>query len=295
MYSGITYNEFMDLLPSLVLQHFPCNTVRTLERYGVNDVRKDQLLIAKGNQELSVAIPVKELYESYQKGLVGRIYNEVEDALRVMEKNHEVIVGEVKELCYEKARAKLRLSLCNYAWSRKYLESVLYFRWLDLAIVVYLEMEHGVEHSPVSAEMLQAWKVTPECVYQDAVWNMREREYTFCSLYEQFVKMGVSELIQLGEAQYILSSKQLEHGAVYMAVPGILKKCAVKLGAKQMVLFPSSIHEVLIVPVGKVTVEENKQFRELVTEINEDAVLEEERLADHAYIYKREEDRVYML
>lgn len=296
----MTYNEFLGSLPDVILQRFPKNAVRTVKRYGVNDVEKDQLFVADSKKELAVAIPIRELYESYQLDSVERVYSKVEDALRVMEKNHGEIVGEVKNLCYEEARVKLRLSLCNYAWSRKYLEGIVYFRWLDLAMVVYLEVGQSIGRTPVSAGMLQSWGVTPECVYLEAMQNMQETQYTFRSLYDQFVEMGVSDLVQIGqdEPQYILSSRQLEYGAIYMAVPGVLKKCVGELGVKQVLVFPSSVHEVMLVPVlegTEITDEDNKQFSELIVEINQTVVAEEERLADHAYIYKREEDRVYVL
>jgi len=300
MYGGMTYNEFRGSLPDMILQRFPVGKVRTQKYYGINDVEKDLLLVAKGSGELEVAIPIGELYESYKMDSVGRVYSKVEDALRVMEKNHVEIAEEVEGLRYEKKRRELRLFLCNYGWSRKYLEKVVHFRWLDLAMVIYLEVKGSTQPLPISRRLLQVWDVSPEQVYRDAVHNMRERGYLFCNLCDQLAKIAGSELIRVPreEEQYILSSKQMEYGAGYMVVPGLLKECAKKLGVGQMILVPSSVHEAMLVPVyGNkwITDEDGEELGNMIRDINESAVAREERLAEHAYIYEAAEDRVYML
>ena len=69
----------------------------------------------------------------------------------------------------------------------------------------------------------------------------------------------------------------------------LLKDFANSIGADLFIL-PSSVHETIIVPVDDTVSADT--LREMVTEINEHQVVEEERLADNVYIYKRSRDTI---
>lgn len=56
---------------------------------------------------------------------------------------------------------------------------------------------------------------------------------------------------------------------------------------------PSSIHEVILVPAD--TVADEKELREMVTDINRTQVAEDEVLADSVYYYSRASNKITMI
>ena len=90
---------------------------------------------------------------------------------------------------------------------------------------------------------------------------------------------------------YVLSNTSGLHGACVMLYPNVLKKLADRLD-RDLVILPSSIHEVLLLPY-----DENVVFDELadmVAAINHSDVPVEDRLSDHVYFYSRAADEIIL-
>ena len=81
---------------------------------------------------------------------------------------------------------------------------------------------------------------------------------------------------------YIISSKENIKGASSILNREKLKEFGEKYGVKQLLVIPSSIHEMLISPYTDWM--EMDQMKAMVREVNEKEVLPEERLTDQAYI-----------
>ena len=79
------------------------------------------------------------------------------------------------------------------------------------------------------------------------------------------------------------------NGAGVILYPGFLKKFAEKMG-DDLYILPSSIHEVLLLPASYDV--EVEFLKEMVSQINREEVLPEERLSDSVYFYDRKTDRV---
>ena len=76
-----------------------------------------------------------------------------------------------------------------------------------------------------------------------------------------------------------------------MLYPNILKNFAEQLD-RDLVILPSSIHEVLLLPY-----DESILFRELsdmVSNINQNEVAVEDRLSNHVYFYSRTADEIIL-
>lgn len=88
-----------------------------------------------------------------------------------------------------------------------------------------------------------------------------------------------NELIDM----YIVSNRRRVHGASAVLNKKKLENLAKVYGVKQLVLLPSSVHEMLVVPYA------DEQWNihdlsEMVKEVNEQQVAKEEQLADQAYL-----------
>ena len=87
----------------------------------------------------------------------------------------------------------------------------------------------------------------------------------------------------------VLSNREGFHGAAAILYPGELKRAADQL-QNDLVVLPSSIHEVLLLPDDPG--QDYGMLTRLVQEINRNEVEQEEWLSDHPYRYLRKEDRL---
>lgn len=88
---------------------------------------------------------------------------------------------------------------------------------------------------------------------------------------------------------YVLTNQRGIYGAAAMLYPELLKDFAERQKT-DLVILPSSVHEVLLVPVrGSL---DFAWFRCMVRSINRSEVPPEDWLSDQVYVYRRREGRV---
>jgi len=90
---------------------------------------------------------------------------------------------------------------------------------------------------------------------------------------------------------YVLTNQQRFLGACCILYDDVLKEIAERLDSDLYIL-PSSIHEVILMPV---TVTESvPALSQMVCDINQSEVSAEEILSDHIYYYHRSTDSITM-
>lgn len=99
-------------------------------------------------------------------------------------------------------------------------------------------------------------------------------------------QMNKTEGIKL--QMYVLTNKYKLWGAAAFLYPGVLKAAAKQFG-KDLIILPSSVHEVIIIPQENMP--KSRDLAEMVKEINQKDVLPEEVLSDSVYWYCRKNDR----
>lgn len=97
----------------------------------------------------------------------------------------------------------------------------------------------------------------------------------------------VDMLLSLNNRLYVLTNSDMICGASTMFYPGQLSVIASLLGAKTLVILPSSRNEVILAPDAT---EEIRDFRNIVESINLSEVAAEEKLTDSVYCYYSETD-----
>ena len=81
---------------------------------------------------------------------------------------------------------------------------------------------------------------------------------------------------------YVVTTRGQYRGAAAILNRTELHKLAHILETDELILLPSSIHEFIVVPYNNIT---NKDCTQMVKDINNEEVVPEEQLADHAYLY----------
>ena len=90
----------------------------------------------------------------------------------------------------------------------------------------------------------------------------------------------------------LLTNSSGVDGACAMLYPDVLKNFAAYL-KKDLIILPSSVHEVLLVPDQSCL--SANQLTDMILQANEEVVSVQERLSDHAYRYCRQTDTVVCL
>jgi hypothetical protein len=76
-----------------------------------------------------------------------------------------------------------------------------------------------------------------------------------------------------------------------MMVTNVLKEAADMMKCDNIVILPSSIHEIMLLPYEEGNIDLDG-LTETIREVNESSVEAEEVLSDHPYLYSREQDKI---
>lgn len=199
---------------------------------------------------------------------------------------------------YEWVKKHISIRLINTENNRDLLKSVPNRKFLDLSIVymcLFPEFEFGEGSALIRNEHMQQWGVEEKNLYKAAFDNMSlymKPKYKKMGEYLQeaysFMGNETPEIINGGCLDflecYILSNVRRIYGAAVILYPELLSDIADDLG-RDLLIIPSSVHEVIIMPENERT--DREILRKMIKEVNREAVSREDRLSDELYVYKR--------
>lgn len=287
----LNYEQFINAVAQKVTEEMGVNhSIVIHESLKTNGVTRKGLTIGEKNSNISPTIYLEEYYENYESG--WELTEIVESFIRLYEKAKFEKNFEVEKIQnFENVKNKLSYKLINYEMNQQLLQNVPYEQYLDFAIVFYVLLEtteHGSATVLVTNDMVNYWGTTKEELYQLA------EESSQIILPPEFLPMRVviNQLIKKRTTQedleencmYVLSNQYRHFGASAILYKGVLENIGNELQMDYYIL-PSSIHEVIILPVDCEMTEE--ELNEMVEEINQTHLGEEEVLSNHVYFYDR--------
>ena len=276
------------------------------ERFGetaeisVQDILKNNGVTRRGIRVVTEEerfTPVLYLDAAYERYLAGETAGEIFEGL--MEHND----SQIREMetawdfqpeqfaDYSHVKEYLRLRLVNCEKNTELLRDMPYVRWNDLAVIFYYEIGDGQAQIQINNRHLALWEETVETLYQDAMENMKNSVPD--ELFPLSDLIGRKASSWMGEEPpiYVLTNSTGRYGAAAMLYTGKIRELADSTGT-DLVILPSSLHEVLLVP----DLEEKRQtYRETVGGVNRTVLEPEEVLSDNVYLYSREKDAVELL
>lgn len=289
-------------------------TVSVAELLKNNSVVQRQLVIQKSGSSISPRIHLQGQYERYMEQPERARLDELTENIIQLYESQELMMNEtIKQTMwlndYGYVKDRILYKLVNTKDNQEMLTHIPHIPFLDLSIVFYIcisEMEEGRMTAPVTNQHMEHWKVTADELYQAAGKNTPEKmPVRFCTMEEMIFgvnkdleansedewgdKLFMPELCDEIPPLYVLSNIVGIQGASTILYPGTLKKCAESL-QKDLVILPSSTHEVLILPYEEET--DIEELSHMVRAINVSDVPKEEWLSDHVYLYRREDDKV---
>lgn len=193
---------------------------------------------------------------------------------------------------FSKAKERIVMKLVNRRRNEALLQNVPFVPYLDLAIVfVCTVTEYLDEYATILIYHyhLQLWNITPEELYQIAMQNTpRLLPYKFENMENLLKSMFPNQIPLFDNIQlYILTNQLKVHGAISLLYPNLLSNIADILDSN-LIIIPSSIHEVLILP-EKQAVEDHtiEDYNEMIREVNDTQLTDDEILGDHIYLYNK--------
>ena len=283
----------------------------------VNDTRYPAVAIG-GKDMIGRSFHGNELYEYYRKGMdVEEVADNLieyarqdKETAEKLNLDHKIITD---IMCYYPymIEGSITIRLVDYAANEAYLKNACYIRYLDLAIVFYAiisRKEDTLATALIPESIFNVWEITKEQLLADTLETMqRNFPAEVTTMYEMLKKrmeeraadpfaqqMNAPE-VDLEEMEYsktflMVTIKGRFNGAAVLLYPGFLKSIAKKLGVKELNIIPSSIHELLLLPMDEKT--KRKYIMEMINEVNREEVQPEEKLSDSLYIYDLETDSV---
>ena len=204
---------------------------------------------------------------------------------------------------FKRLRKRVTYRLIDRKLNEELLKSVPYVPYCDLAIVFYLLLDRFSNSrmtSLIYKEHLKMWGTDTETLYTLAKENtsglLPARLRNIMDVLRDIARehLGADNQEKIFEdfpdnsgklPMYVLSNMDGLYGAAAVLYDGVLKDFSEKL-EKDLLLLPSSIHEMLLIPYKNEA--ELSDLKELVRHINQTEVPAKEVLSDHVYRYSRE-------
>ena len=198
----------------------------------------------------------------------------------------------IEEDAYNSATAMIKKEhLDMWQVSKKEIEEVALTNTPELMPPVIMRMEDLLAEMIINDISMQ-WDDEDEqeqwdFVKEDCAYGGHPKEKVSEYVREEIEKMKYDDKIDM----YVLTNEKRINGAGTMFYDGLLKKFADKI-EKDLIIIPSSVHEVILIPKDNEISDE--EINEMIGEVNENELETVEILSNHMYLYCRRDDRIYM-
>ncbi len=303
----MVYEAFQDAITSRLQSRLGAGYRLIVSRFPKNNgLFMDGLVITPKDQNAAPVIYLNYYYERFLEGhpmdtLVEEIVTIYRESADILHLDFSVLND------FSRLRDKITYRVINTKDNLALLEDAVSFPFQDLSIVFYLFLQQsplGQMTSMIHKRHIKQWQAEPEELFalaekntpillppdlknMSAVIDGIAREQMGAGYYP-----GVVDTLYPGHEAvplYVLSNTSGLHGASVMLYPNVLKSFADRLD-QDLVILPSSIHEVLLLPYDESVV--FHKLTDMVTTINQNAVAVEDRLSNHVYFYSRTADEI---
>lgn len=297
MSDNLSYKGFKKVIVSQVRKEFDGKygdgkiVVKKMRKN--NDVMLDALLLERGNGECSPCLYVSDLYRGYENGAnIQEITDAVKD-LFVSFMDMKMPKGrEIDDFFDDLDRAApfIGCSLINADVNRRRLEGVPYRRIGEFALSYNLRVSDGEGGSYVTQitdEMMQAWDIDEDALYDRAVRNM--------NFPGNFVlrKARGNDDDPEDDGVFLLTIKGGVYGATVLVSDEVKKKVAGYLGGDYYIV-PASVHELMV--VSKKYIPDPENLRSIVRRAGEAAIGRSDAfLSSNLYEYDTSKGQMLMV
>ena len=274
--------------------------------YKNNGIKHTGLIICPKEETLSPVIYLEPFYELYvdDDGGESSFDNTVTEIIDCYLSGNchmdEINPGAIAD--FEQMKEKVMFKLINGEENKELLQNIPHMPYLDLAVVFYLLLsidERNQVTTLIHNEHMEAWRTDVEELYHLASINTpKTLPATLRNMSEVMTEiLDLPEGLELDDPDervslHVLANQKGLNGAITALYPGVLQQFAEKKQT-DLILLPSSTHEMLIVPDSEDMDYEHLQL--MVKSINESEVPRVDRLSDNIYMFDGKSGQISMI
>lgn len=280
----------------------------------INDVRKNNGVILRGltvmqdDSNISPTIYLNNYYEAYENGeaTLVNVVNDVMDTYYRNKVNQSVDMRYFMN--YACVKEHIVYKLVNTEKNKELLEDIPHVEFLDLSVVfqclvakecfgtasILIHNAHIKPWDIPVMELFRAAKDNTQRILGYEIKGINDAIYEIMQEDEQegFCFDGCIAEFADSVPMYVLSNKSRVEGAACMIYPDLIKDFAEALGSS-LYIIPSSIHELLLLPVTNAN--ESQDIKNMIREINDTQVKMEEILSYSLYLFDKEKEKIVRL
>ncbi len=322
----MNYEEFISCIRDYMAEAVGNDKTVTINRVlKNNDVELDALTISSSETNVAPTIYLNSYYKEYENGrepgeIVSEIYQLYESHRDKLEFNVDLFKN------FDGIKGRVAYKLVNKSANEKLLSQIPFVEFLDLAIVFYCLVDNdflGSATALIHNVHMDMWGLTVEELYEAAkkntpvilpyelrdmndvikdilVSDIENTIYENDLRYDENCKFPSPEVVAEGllkevrEAEdavemYVLTNKQKMNGASCILYEHILNDFANQKN-KDIYILPSSVHEVILVPVAEDI--DRTELSRMVRDVNRNELEEGDVLSDRVYYYDRVRDEI---
>lgn len=322
----MSFEKFIEEIKKMVKEYLG-DSIRVEDKTVLknNGVKFTGIVILKENQNCVPNIYLDSYYQQYERG--RDLCDIVHEIVKYYEEHKiEEYVNMECFSNYECVKNNICFRLINLEKNKELLEQIPHIPYLDMAIVFYCVVNNeciGKGNILIRNEHLKRWKAdvndirecafanTPELLkgqiapMEDVICelmrkkmiyeieNSIEEQMASCvRVTEEMVEPIVKEMMDKiyteakGPKMYVAGNYCKNYGAAVILYENFLEKFAKEINSDFYIL-PSSIHEVILIPVGN-DEEEVARLKYMVYEVNHTELEAEEILSDSVYRFVRQ-------
>lgn len=289
----LNYEKFKEKMKNVIEDYFADVQVIEDTRIKVNS-KSEHLILKKGS--VCPSINLESEYEVYKEVQDDEAY--FKRILKIANNAFEDAEKFEFDFDAENVTDKITFQLINAEKNKELLEKVPHKKFLDLAIIyrIVFSQEEKTLSSVISKETQLGLNLTDENLFTLSASNtLKTNPPQIFNMYNPFDIGFLDDLREVdleeqgsGYPMYIITNKSKVYGAGSMLYIESLHKLATKLNSDLMIL-PSSIHEVIAIPDNNVDINE---LRNMVKTVNDTDTKESEILSYNLYRYSRYTKRI---
>lgn len=175
--------------------------------------------------------------------------------------------------------SRVKPMIINYRYNRSILTDIGLYKRIkeDLAIIYYIDLGYGI--TKVKESNIMKLGLTVNTINYHAIKNI---DYTIqlisnvVNLPKEFCSRDI----------YVVSNKNSQFGASSILSFKCMNKVRELYGGKSFFILPSSIHEVICVPIDEEDGKQIHKLREMVKEVNSTVLNAEDFLSNSIFLYR---------
>lgn len=295
------YTEFKEKLIMELKKLFPESTIEVSEVCKNNSTSYDTLMIYSNKQKICPCIRLKAYYDemikSNEEGGFTEVLSKIVAAYQgtLKDKENNTLYDTLTD--YKAIKDRITCRIVNRKMNQKLFVTLPYTDFLNEFAITYSILtklsDEGIESVRVTKALMEYWNISLAELHDVALENtiklFPKVSFRMDEIINKMLGQPMSEQEAEGGNMYVLTNQQGINGATVLIYPDTLREVISQYHVKEkyLVILPSSIHEIILVPAANLSMQENLQ--QMVKEVNQSEVAEDEILSNQILIYDCEE------